>query len=131
MNATLPPPGLARAELARVRRGARVGTWIEAAGIALALLAAYALPSFATDRLLRLEMPYRALLLASFVAVLARQLQRRLVRPLRTPLGDVELALAVERGAPEIRQSLVSSLQVAQELLGGGSWSSARSCSAS
>jgi hypothetical protein len=119
VNATLPPPGLARAELARVRRGARAGTWIEAVGLALALLAAYALPSFAADRLLRLEAPYRALLLASFVAVLARQLQRRLVRPLRTPLGDVELALAVERGAPEIRQSLVSSLQFAQELHGG------------
>lgn len=116
MNATPRPVGLAEAELARVRRAARLGIWLEAAAVALALLAAYALPSCAVDRLLRLETPYRALLLASFVAVLGRQLHRRLVRPLRARLDDVELALAVERGAPEVRQSLVSSLQFAREL---------------
>ncbi len=120
MNATLRPTGLAQAELARVRRAARLGTWIEAAGVALALLVAYALPSLVTDRLLRLEAPYRALLLGSFALVLGRELLRRLVRPLRAPLGDVELALAVERGVPEVRQSLVSSLQFARELHGAG-----------
>jgi len=116
VNATLRPTGLAQAELSRVRRAARLGAWIEAVGVALALLVVFALPSLLTDRLLRLELPYRALLLGSFALVLGRELLRRLVRPLRAPLGDVELALAVERGVPEVRQSLISALQFAREL---------------
>ena len=92
---------VAAAELARLRARARTGIWIETLGLLALLLVAFAVPSFLTDRSLRLEWIYRAVLLASFVVVLMRLVLRRLVVPLRQPLDDEEMALAVERSAPE------------------------------
>ena len=118
MNQTLSfaadAPG--RAELARLRRKAHGGIWLEAAGTIALLLVAFALPSLITDRLLRLEWIYRAGLLATFVYVVVRQLQRRLLTPLRVALSDDEMALAVERTSPEVKQALISSLQFDREL---------------
>jgi len=99
------------AELARLRARARSGIWIETGGLLALLLVAFAVPSFLTDRSLRLEWIYRAVLLASFVVVVGRLVLRRLVVPLRQPLDDEEMALAVERSAPEVRQALISSLR--------------------
>ncbi|MBL8738964.1 MAG: hypothetical protein JNL12_21235 [Planctomycetes bacterium] len=119
--ATTPPTAaVAAAELARLRARARTGIWIETGGLLALLLVAFALPSFLTDRSLRLEWIYRAVLLASFVVVVGRLVLRRLVVPLRQPLDDEEMALAVERSAPEVRQALISSLQFARDLRGGG-----------
>lgn len=134
MNTTLPmapptPPtttssGLsappAHAQLARLRSRARTGIWIETLGLLALLLIAFALPSFLTDRSLRLEWIYRAVLLGTFVFVLLRVVHRRLVQPLAVDLGDEEMALAVERSAPETKQALISSLQFARELQTGG-----------
>lgn len=117
-NATAAPLP-AGGPLAVLRRRARAGIWIEGLGLFAALLVAFALPSFVTDRLLRLEWIVRALLLGTFVATVARVLQLRLVRPLAVPLDDDELALAVERSAPLVKQALISSMQFDRELRAG------------
>jgi hypothetical protein len=121
-----PPPGTvpasvaalaaARRQLAHERARARRGLWIEAVAVVLALLLAFALPNFATDRLLRLELPFRLALLLTFVWVVGRTVRRRLLAPLRQELSDEELALAVERQSPELAQALISSLQFEQDL---------------
>ena len=108
------PP--AQAELASLRQRVRRGIWIESLGALAMLLVAFALPSFLTDRALRLEWIFRAVLLATFVFVVLRVLRARLVAPLRQTLDDEEMALAVERSAPGIKQALISSLQFARDL---------------
>lgn len=105
--------------LDRLRRRARTGIWIEALGLAALLALAFALPSYVTDRSLRLEWPFRLALLASFLFVLVRTLHRRLLRPLAVALSDDEMALAVERQAPGVKQALISSLQFDRELRSG------------
>lgn len=107
------------AQLQHQRRRARTGIWIEALGLVALLLVAYALPTLLTDRSLRLEWIYRALLLGSFLVVAVRVVLRRLLRPLEVPLTEEELALAVERGEPALRQSLISSLQFERDLASG------------
>lgn len=109
----------ARGALAHLRARARKGLWIEGLGLLGLLLVAYALPSFLTDRLLRLEWAFRAVLLASFVVVVWRVLHRRVVQPLAVPLSDDEMALAVERRSPQVRQALVSSLSFEERLARG------------
>ncbi|MBL8732603.1 MAG: hypothetical protein JNN13_09575 [Planctomycetes bacterium] len=109
----------AHAELAALRARARRGIAVEALGVAGLLLVAFAIPTLLTDRALRLEWAYRAALLATFVVVLLRVVWRRFVVPSRVDLGDGEMALAVERRSPEIRQALISSLQFDAELQRG------------
>ncbi len=106
----------AHAALSRQRERARRGLWIEGAGLLGLLLLAFALPSFLTDRLLRLEWAYRAALLASFVFIAVRTLARRVIAPLGVELTDEEMALAVERRSPEMRQALISSLAFERSL---------------
>jgi hypothetical protein len=106
----------ARRQLAHERARARRGLCIEAVALLLFLLLAFALPSFATDRLLRLELPFRIALLLSFAWVVGRTVRRRLLVPLQQELSDEELALAVERQSPDLAQALISSLQFEQDL---------------
>lgn len=106
-------------QLAQLRRSAHSGIWVETLGACALLLVAFALPSFLTDRLLRLEWIFRAILLATFVFVLVRQIRRRLLVPLAVQLSDEEMALAVERAAPDVKQALISSLQFDRELQAG------------
>ena len=107
------------AEFARLRRSARSGIWIETLGVLALLLVAFALPSFLTDRFLRLEWIFRGLLLATFAFVVLRQVQRRLLAPLRFEFSDDEMALAVERASPDVKQALISSLQFDREIQAG------------
>ncbi|MBX3462654.1 MAG: hypothetical protein KF830_05755 [Planctomycetes bacterium] len=116
----MPSLGGAPAELHRLRARARRGLWLEALGSLGLLLLGYAVPTLVTDRSLRLEWIFRCLLLASFVVVLVRVVRRRLVTPLAVPLTAEELALAVERRAPDLAQSLISALQFERDLRGGG-----------
>ncbi|MCA8963314.1 MAG: hypothetical protein KDC48_00430 [Planctomycetes bacterium] len=109
----------ARAALGNLRNRARTGLWIEGLGLFGLLLVAYAVPSFVTDRLLRLEWAFRAVLLLSFVVVLWRLLYRRVLQPMSVQLSDDEIALAVERRSPQMRQALVSSLSFEQRLAHG------------
>ena len=112
-------PAPAHTELQRLRRAARTGMRIETAGTIALLLVAFAVPTLIVDRWLRLEWIYRALLLASFLYVVGRELQRRLLRPMAVALSDEEMALAVERSAPDVKQALISSLQFDRELHDG------------
>ena len=105
--------------LGRVRARARTGIFVEAAGAGAIALGVFAASSFGLDRWLRLEFGFRAALLAVLVVALARVLQRRLLRPLRATLSDDELALAVERQDPPLREALISAVQFAR-VLGGG-----------
>ncbi len=109
----------ARAALGNLRARARTGLWIEGLGLVGMLLVAFALPSFVTDRLLRLEWTFRAVLLLSFVVVSWRLLYRRVLQPMSVQLSDDEIALAVERRSPQMRQALVSSLTFEQRLARG------------
>ncbi|HZN38173.1 MAG TPA: hypothetical protein VFD82_05180 [Planctomycetota bacterium] len=88
-------------------------------GVCLLVLVAYAIPSFLTDRSLRLEWIYRCALLASFLFVIWRVVQRRLVLPSRVVLTDDEMAFAVERQALDCKQALISSMQFDSELRAG------------
>ena len=106
----------ARERLQRQRNRVVTGIWIETISVVALLLIAYALPTLLVDRLLRLEWIYRVVLLVSFVAVVARVAQSRLIKPLEVPLSDEEMALAVERQSPELEQILISSLQFDREL---------------
>lgn len=118
-GAAAAPLGAAPVELLRLRRRARQGIWIETIGVVCLLLLAYAVPTLLTDRSLRLEWIFRCVLLASFVVVVVRVLRRRLLQPLAVPLTDEEMALAVERSAPDVKQALISSLQFDRELRSG------------
>ena len=106
----------ARERLQQQRARARQGIWIETVGIVALMLIAYAVPTLLTDRLLRLEWVFRALLLASFVVIVVRAVRSRLMQPLEIALTDEEIALAVERKSPELEQVLISSLQFDREL---------------
>lgn len=106
----------ARERLQQQRNRVRFGIWIETIGVVALMLIAYALPSLLIDRGLRLEWIYRVVLLVGFVAVVARVVRSRLIKPLDVPLSDEEMALAVERQSPELDQILISSLQFDREV---------------
>jgi hypothetical protein len=103
-----------------LRAKARTGIWIEAAGAVLAAFVAFAALSFLIDRNLRLEWPFRLALLLAFITVALLLLRRRLVQPLSVDLDDDEMALAVERVLPDMRQALISTVQFERVLAGGG-----------
>lgn len=122
-----PRPGLgrelaaARARLQQQKKRARTGIWIETLGVVALLVVAYAVPTLLTDRFLRLEWIFRALLLGTFAIVVVRTVRRRLMQPLVVQLSDEEIALAVERKSPELEQALISSLQFDVDLAQEGS----------
>jgi hypothetical protein len=111
----------AGSQFASLRSRVRRGLWIETLGVLGLMLIAFAIPTLLTDRGLRLEWGFRAALLASFVVVLARIVWRRLLQPLAVTLDDDEMALAVERQAPGVKQALISSLQFERHLQRGSS----------
>ncbi|MHC4729481.1 MAG: hypothetical protein ACYS6Z_02670 [Planctomycetota bacterium] len=84
------------------------------ARIATALLAAIAV-SFGLDRLFRLEVPARAVLLVAGLGGLAWVTWRFLLRRIRNLPGDDPLAVAVEARFPELKDRLISALQLARE----------------
>lgn len=130
MTPTSPlPPAPATRDTASVLRAAalrftvlrakiRVAVWTETAAWLTTALLLYALTTFVSDRLLRLETIARALLLASFVGFAVRTAWKKLVLPMRARLDDDELALAVERQVPGIQQALISSMQFERALAG-------------
>ncbi len=104
--------------LGRVRARARTGILVEAAGAAAVTFLVFAGLSFGLDRWLRLEVGYRAALLAVLAVAIVRVMRRRFVVPMRATLTDDELALAVERRDPPLRQALISAVQFARTLAG-------------
>ena len=105
----------------RLRASARLGIWIEGAGVLAFAFAVFVLVSFAADRMLRLEAGYRLVLLLGLAVVLARILHTRVLTPLGVELNDEEMALAVERADPGVRQALISAIQFEDQLATGAS----------
>ncbi len=103
-----------------LRARARFGIFMEAGALVAAAFVAYAFVSYTLDRGLALELGVRALLLLLCIGVLARILSTRMRKPLGFKISDEEIALAVEREDPALRQSLVSAVQFEQALAGGG-----------
>ncbi len=99
-----------------MRAKIRFAAWTEAAATCAVLLLGYAALTFVLDRWLRLEAPARGVMLALFVVMTVRRLWTHCLQPLRASLPDDELALAVERQLPELRESLISSLQFDRSL---------------
>ncbi|MCI0589459.1 MAG: DUF4175 domain-containing protein [Planctomycetes bacterium] len=106
------PPDLSR-PLASLRRRIRVlallrgASWVLSAA-ALLLAAAYAL-----DRGLDLPRGVRLSFLVGSLAALATLAYRGLARPLTASLPPTDMALIVERSFPELRERLVSAVQLA------------------
>jgi len=100
--------------LQRLRARARAGIAVEAAGALAVAGATFVVATLVLDRTLRLETGYRAALLAALVLVVVHLVRRRLVRPWRVPLSADEMALAVERNDPPLRQALISAVQFAR-----------------
>lgn len=111
---------LAARRFAALRERVRRAVWLEALAVLGAALVVYALVTFGIDRTLRLELPFRAALLGIFVYASFRLLRSRLLAPLSQRLDDDEMAFAVERRDPGLRQALISSLQFDRVLLRGG-----------
>jgi len=101
----------ARVEFEQLRGRARRGIWVETLGVTGLLLIGYAMATLLTDRFLRLELAFRFVLLAGFGVFVAFNVRRLLLRPLGIRLDDEEMALAVERRAPDMQEALISSLQ--------------------
>ncbi|NQT86551.1 hypothetical protein HQ560_07295, partial [bacterium] len=81
--------------------------------VVLVLLAALA-AALLLDWSSRLETPGRVILLAVTVAMVVHTLWCHLLVPLRLRLGQDEMALLVERRFPELRDRLISTVQLAR-----------------
>jgi hypothetical protein len=104
-----------RARLDALRR--RIATALALDGgarVAGILLGAVAV-SFLLDRVFRLEVVARAVILIAALGVLGWALWRFLVRRLRRLPGEDPLAVAVEARYPELADRLISALQLARE----------------
>jgi hypothetical protein len=104
-----------RARLDALRKRIAAALAIEGgARVAGILLGAVAL-SFLLDRVFRLEMAARAVILLSALGALGWAGWRFLVRRLRGLPGEDPLAVAVEARYPELSDRLISALQLARE----------------
>lgn len=94
--------------LRRALRGrllAEGAAWLVVASVALVLV------TLALDYLLRLERPQRVLVMAVALAGVAWVAWRQVIRPVRVAMGQVELALLIERRYPHLQSRLISAIQ--------------------
>jgi len=104
-------PTTVRSRLAALRR--RIITWflIDGAGRLCSMILAIALLDFLIDRMLRMDVPQRAIMLVLITAAVLYLFWRWLVRPFLHRPGDDALVLKVEDRHGELGQSLISSVQ--------------------
>ncbi len=103
-----------RARLDALRRRIAAALALDGgARVALVLLGAV-LSSFLLDRVFRLEIPARAVILLSALGALGWVFWRFLLRRLRRLPGEDPLAIAVEARYPELSDRLISALQLAR-----------------
>jgi len=96
----------------RVRR-----TWTQRGlGLVIAAACVAAVVSFVLDYTLDLPLAVRVLHLLAIGIFLAIVAWRTIAKPLRIPLGDEDLAQAVEHGKPEFRDRLISALNFERRL---------------
>ena len=117
-------PDTIRTSLGALRRRIRlVVLALGLAWLAIATLAAMGVACLA-DWQLRLPADVRVVLLVGCAAAAGWALWRHLLRPLATPLGDVDLAIRIERVHPELEERLSSAIQFQQSGVDSG-WSGA------
>ncbi len=114
---SLPPPIGRR--LRRLSRAAGAALLASGLGRLLAAAEIFLFSTLALDRIFELERGFRAVLLAAGAAAWAALLWRSFLKPLLSRIPEVELALALERSHPFLRQALVSALQLSRRLASG------------
>lgn len=105
-----------RTTLSSLRARVRARLVVEGVAFLLLAFAVYFVVTWPVDRMFRLEVPVRTVLLVVFLGWVVYALSRRVFRPLVFELDDDELALAVERSDPAIGQKLISAVQFHRQL---------------
>jgi hypothetical protein len=113
MSARATDPTLERT-LARLRGGLRALLGLRGAALVVATAAAVLAAAYVLDRALHLPGPIRLFHLALCVGAVGFVAVRSLALPLARPLPDDRAALLVERVFPELRERLVSAVQLSQ-----------------
>ncbi len=103
----------------RQRRRLRRRFAVHGLGWLVAALAIGVGAYYALDRALVLPLPVRLLLSLGLVAFLVLGLRRRLLYPLRKAIGGDDLAVVIERRFPELRERLISALQLGRAAQAG------------
>ena len=98
----------------RTRVFAHGAGWVVAASLAVVTVA------FLLDYSLGLPAIVRVLLSAAGIAYLIAGLRRRLIGPMRVSIAEKDVALAVEARFPEIRQELISAVELGHTLTTSG-----------
>lgn len=113
MTATALPPAI-ETKLSGLR--ARLRRLAAVHGLARLVVAVvgFALGTYILDRLLDLPQLFRLVLLAGGGGAIAWAAWRFLVRPVTRTVGDDAIALRVERAHPELRDELISAVQLAR-----------------
>jgi hypothetical protein len=107
-------------KLAEVRsRGLTVAS-LSGAGRAVLLFLGVVLLVMLLDFWVELPLPARLVLLIALLAAVGWILWERVISVLRSPPDDDEVALWVERDQPELRQRLISTVQLSRDGGGGG-----------
>ena len=107
------PPAIRRG-LSRLRWARAAWVTVDALAATAAGAAVFVAISLPLDRLLRLDEPQRAVVLALAAGALAVLAWRRLVRPLARGLPDDSLARAVEARRRDLGESLLAAVQLAR-----------------
>lgn len=87
---------------------------LRGAGIVVASIVGALVIYYVTDRGLSLPTGIRLLLTTGWIALLVWLARRQLVWPLGLRLGQGDVAVAIERRFPELRERLISALQLAE-----------------
>ncbi len=101
--------------LAEIRRRARNLFALYGIGMVMGAACLAAVLSFALDWTIReLPFPVRLVILALCVLVVGYVVVRYLAYPLRRPISDDDIAICIERNFPELKDKLISSVQLAR-----------------
>ena len=103
-----------RQKLSALRRRVRTALTVDGFGWVLGGLACCVALSFLLDRLFKLEVAARAVLLVSGCGLLGFLINRFLLRPLAKRTPDDALAIAVEARYPELGDRMISALQLSR-----------------
>lgn len=103
-----------RERLGRLRSAARRHILVRGASLIAIAASWIALASFLVDWTFYLERSPRGIILAVAIAGLLYFVVRRILLPLAVSLPDDDLALAVEREYPELRESLINAVQFSE-----------------
>lgn len=112
-------------KLGALRRRIKTLVLINAGCHFTAFAGALAATSFVLDRLFRLPVGVRAVMLLMMGGCMVWGARRFFLAPLAVPLGDDDLALLVERRHPEFKDELISAIQLERDLSNGTTQESA------